>query len=86
MRAWVFDRAGLSHPSRYWCTRYCLPPPSKGIGVPELWVFAIQYPGPHFPLSTLRHRPRGQLRMTQGQCGSLGFSLCDSFIHCISSV
>jgi len=28
-------------------------------------------PGPHIPLSTLRHRPRERLRMTRGRCGSL---------------
>jgi hypothetical protein len=37
-------------------------------------------PGPHAPLSTLRHRPRGRLRMTRGRCGSLlHFSMTLSF-------
>jgi len=34
--------------------------------------FRGSMPGPHFPLSTLRLRPRGRLRMTRGRCGSLG--------------
>ena len=34
-------------------------------------VFRGSIPGPHVPLSTLRRRPHGRLRMTRGRCGSL---------------
>jgi hypothetical protein len=35
--------------------------------------------GLHLPLSTLRRAPRGALRMTRGQCGSLYLSLYGTF-------
>ena len=42
------------------------------VGTLEQNHFPGSMPGPHFPLSTLRLRPRGRLRMTRGRCGSLG--------------
>ena len=41
------------------------------VGTPKQTYFRGSIPGPHFPLSTLRLRPRGRLRMTRGRCGSL---------------
>jgi len=41
------------------------------VGTPKQTYFRGSIPGPHFPLSTLRLRPRGRRRMTRGRCGSL---------------
>ena len=41
------------------------------VGTPKQTYFRGSIPGPHFPLSTLRLRPCGRLRMTWGRCGSL---------------
>ena len=38
---------------------------------PGVIVLRGSIPGPHVPLSTLRRRPCGRLRMTRGRCGSL---------------
>src|SRR5260370_30329311 len=37
----------------------------------SLGCFAVQCPGPQFPLSTLLYPPYGWPRMTRGRCGSL---------------
>ena len=66
----VFDRAGFR---RVWrqATRRMWPSASPyGVGTPE-YVFRGWIPGLHVPLSTLRRRPYGRLRMTRGRCGSL---------------
>ena len=41
------------------------------VGTPKSTSFRGSIPGPHFPLSTLRLRPCGRLRMTRGRCGWL---------------
>jgi hypothetical protein len=55
-------------------TRWIVLPsaPGDGVGTPKQTHFRGSIPGPHFPLSTLRRRPHGRLRMTRGRCGSLG--------------
>ncbi len=42
-----------------------------GVGPPKLFDFRGSIPGPHVSLSTLRHCPCEQSRMTRDQCGSL---------------
>ncbi len=43
---------------------------NDAVGPPKLFYFRGSIPGPHVTLSTLRCCPRGQRRMTRGQCGS----------------
>jgi len=66
----VLDRAGSARDSRFRPVRCCLPHRRRRRH-PEVMVFRGSIPSPSVPLSTLRLRPCGFLRMTRGRRGSL---------------
>jgi len=67
----VSDRAGFRHVWRLATRRMWPSASSYGVGTPEGCLFRGWIPGLRVPLSTLRRRPYGRLRMTRGRCGSL---------------
>lgn len=67
----VSDRAGSTQGLRL-ASRVILPSASdNGVGISDDPDFAAQYLACRFPLSTLRLRPHGRIRMTRGRSDSL---------------
>ena len=81
-RAWGLRLRGTRNGSRL-APAAVLPSPSvHRVGVPDV-VFRSSIPCPLMPLSTLRRRPRGRLRKTQGQVVRYSFpvGLFHSLLH-----
>jgi len=69
VHARFYDHARSSGRSRYRGRPYCLPP-VRQCRHPDR-ILSRLYGWPVRPLSTLRRRPHGRLRMTRGRCESL---------------